>query len=278
MEALIDGDELLYTIGFTVKEDGTVGEALSRTNKKIESICAAIGSEAYRVFLTGKQNFRMAVGSRQGYKANRKDKPKPTYYDEIKAHLVQRHNAFTAEYWEADDCLSLYYSANPTTSIICTQDKDLRQIVGPYCNPYKQYKEEDPETGNMRTKRHIVFGEMTEHEARLCLAEQIWRGDTTDNIPSLFKWSGKKMWRGAYKDLAVKDNPLAYACEVFQDYMRQKEFTDYELEWAMWEQLTLLTMLTKPEEHHTIITKVNDRNLEALRWTQQAQSTTKLLR
>lgn len=104
MIALIDGDILVYRVGFA-SQDVEVNFACARMNKMIEDICRACDTQQYEVYLTSddKSNFRHELYPE--YKANRKA-PKPIWYMELRSFLIAQHAARVISGREADDALA----------------------------------------------------------------------------------------------------------------------------------------------------------------------------
>lgn len=125
MKALIDGDVILYQIGFTT-EDSPVEIAHIRADEFITGIILDTHATDYQIYLSdGKDgNFRYKVYP--DYKSHRVQ-PKPLHYDAIKEHLITRHSAKIAYGMEADDAMSINLDED---SVICTIDKDLNQVEG----------------------------------------------------------------------------------------------------------------------------------------------------
>lgn len=130
MLALIDGDILVYRIGYTTENDEEfIAEA--RMREKIHDILNQTEANEYTIFLTStdKSNFRFKVYPE--YKANRKgDKPK--HYEFLRNLLITTWDATEVFGEEADDALGIAQTKDET--IICTIDKDLNQIPGWHCN------------------------------------------------------------------------------------------------------------------------------------------------
>lgn len=183
MIALIDGDILLYRIGFST-ENESESIAKVRMSEYISEILNGSGAGDYRVFLspTDKSNFRYSLYKE--YKGNR-SQPKPKWYHALREFLVDVESAEVAVSQEADDQLGIeqtkYYDNNET-SIICSIDKDLLQIPGWHYNFVKQrLLNVSPELGLYN------------------FYMQLLTGDSTDNIPGLDRIgpvSAKKILKG----------------------------------------------------------------------------------
>ena len=137
MHALIDADITLFeasSIG-TDKETGThhsfdYVEAVFLN--KIQEILTAVEATDYTLFLTGKNNFRKEIATVKPYKGTRVNE-KPFHYNNLKAYILSLPQGEIAEGMEADDALAIAQTealANGKQTIICTRDKDLRQVEG----------------------------------------------------------------------------------------------------------------------------------------------------
>ena len=90
----------------------------------IDNTLAEVRADEFSIFLSGERNFRYEVYPE--YKANR-TAPKPRHLKDLKDYLIQRYNAVVADGCEADDLLGI---AQTDDTIICSIDKDLRQVPG----------------------------------------------------------------------------------------------------------------------------------------------------
>lgn len=139
-QCLIDADVLLYEGGFAAEtawkhaspnsDDPPpwefVQEWLERKIEHIEFECEATMPSKF--FLTGEGNFRHAIATRQPYK--QRPGHKPYHYANLKAVLRGLYNAVERDGLEADDLMSIEQTARKDETIICTRDKDLRQVAG----------------------------------------------------------------------------------------------------------------------------------------------------
>lgn len=140
MRPLIDGDLILYEVGFASQQKGVEGDCIlapveevnERIDRLVNDICAAVyATEPPAIYLTGKGNFRHAVAKSREYKGNRKQ-IKPHYYSYIKAYLQAQWGAVVVDGMEADDalCIEQTRSLRERNTIICSRDKDLKQCPG----------------------------------------------------------------------------------------------------------------------------------------------------
>ncbi len=176
MIALIDGDVIVYRVGFA-SENQTEAQNCINCDLVMKDILAATSANNYRVFLSDKleNNFRYAIDN--NYKANRKDAPKPKFYDSLRLFLQQEYKAEFTPGQEADDALGITQceellkmmgrTAPPKAevSVICSIDKDLLQIPGLHYNLAKG-----------------VFTTVTHIEGIRHFYKQLLIGDRVDNI------------------------------------------------------------------------------------------------
>lgn len=127
-------------------------------------------------FITTGDNFRYEVDDT--YKAHRFDTPKPKWYNEVKAYIIDKYNADESDGLEADDRIGIEAGklrANKEEYIVVSQDKDLDQIQGLHYNT-----------------RRGEFYEMTEDEGIRYLWQQMLTGDRADNIKGIYGIGDKK--------------------------------------------------------------------------------------
>lgn len=228
--ALIDGDVLLYQNGFASdaaakkeyeKENGTLEGfsiqqhhepleyCLHMVNKTIDGILEITESDEKLIYISHPVNYREQFYP--PYKLNRDITHKPFWYDEIKDFLLDRHLALFSEQGdEADDALGLHQYGSKEETIICSIDKDLDMIPGLHYNFSKTRKENG------------VY-EMQDPEALRCFYRQMITGDTSDNIPGLFKIMGRKATAGILAGLdsqTTERGMLEYVSALFYNDMK----------------------------------------------------------
>jgi hypothetical protein len=157
------------------------------TNIMIKNIRSGSRSSEYHMYLSGHTNFRNELGKTLGYKENRSGKVKPHYYQYIRDFIEENHPCTISDGCEADDLLAMRMypdflkskeskRKSDCESIICTIDKDLRNVPGYHY--------------------HIVKGKIdwvTPRGANRFFAEQLMTGDKADNIPGLTILSEKEV-------------------------------------------------------------------------------------
>lgn len=197
---LFDADSLLYQSVYKVItfseirkmiEDGRLRfeiemEILQRAYDRFEKITFDIINEIEEHFTIDKtmffftkckNNFRKEIYHL--YKANRKIRNK--WVNELRNYMLQfLENSFAHDVYEADDLI--YYNAqllNVEDYIICSIDKDLKQIEGLHFDYYQEKKYDD---NGEEYKIRKGFKYMTKIDCENLLCELLLVGDTSDNI------------------------------------------------------------------------------------------------
>ena len=134
MRALIDGDIVVYRSAASAENDDA-WIAQSRADQMIQDILADVGATSYSVYLTGTGNFRREIAPT--YKANRPDN-RPEHWGAVREFLVTHHHAIVCDGYEADDEMGIQQDKVGGTTVICSIDKDLKQIPGKHYNFVKK--------------------------------------------------------------------------------------------------------------------------------------------
>ena len=169
MKLLIDGDPIVYRIGFACqkkdKETGLVtadpeSHTLHSCKQFINQMLEETGADTYKIYLTGKGNFRYKV--REDYKANRKGADKPVHYQLVRDYLVKKFKAQVVDGMEADDALAL---GQQSDTAIASIDKDLLMVEGRHYNYGK-----------------CTWQDVTAKQGEYFFYKQMLTGDRVDNI------------------------------------------------------------------------------------------------
>lgn len=132
------------------------------------------------VYFSGESNFRNDLPTQvmydladvKGYKANRKDAPRPIHGPAIIKYIKRHYTTVISDNEEADDTMAInhykLWKEDPDSSVIVTIDKDLLMIPGMHYNFVK--------------KEHKA---VTVEKAMLTFYRQLLTGDSTDNIPGI---------------------------------------------------------------------------------------------
>lgn len=169
MKALIDADIVAYRVACTCQEDDAQDFVFARLEDLVDSILVNTEATEYRLFLTGKDNFRYTVYPE--YKAHR-PKEKPFWLEAARQYLIATFNAEVIDGQEADDAMGIYQTED---TIICSIDKDLLMIPGRH---YNFVKDEFITVTKESGIRHFYI--------------QCLTGDRADNIKGIEKIGPKK--------------------------------------------------------------------------------------
>jgi len=175
MLALIDGDIVAYRCSASAEHEPE-DIAVLRVDIMMRDILRETESDEYKCFLTGPGNFRYDIYPE--YKANRKDKPKPVHLQACRDFLVESWNAIISNGNEADDLIGIEATAcdDMMGYIICSIDKDLKQIPGNHWNFVTKDK---------------VF--VTPLDGLKSFYKQLILGDVSDNIPG-YDGKARQKW------------------------------------------------------------------------------------
>lgn len=130
---LMDGDILAYTAAFHAKaNNNTQEEAKHKIDSTIRWTLAQLNASEYKVYLTGKGNFRYEVN--KTYKAHR-IAPKPSLLPWCREYLRWEYKAIVSEGEEADDLIAMEAARmNYQGCVIASVDKDFLQVPVPIYN------------------------------------------------------------------------------------------------------------------------------------------------
>lgn len=205
--AIIDGDSIVYACAFAYDastERNGVEEPIANlyggVKATIESLLREVGATQYELFLTGQGNFRDSVYPE--YKGNRKDSVQPTRKHEVRDYMIRHKGAMVVDGMEADDACGMAMYALPVSrTVLIRQDKDFDMIRGNQFHWHKAHR------------ANGIFN-ISEIEADRNLYRQILKGDSTDNIPGLFKLTGKKATKAvmAPLDTMVEETEMYDYC------------------------------------------------------------------
>ena len=175
MLALIDGDIVAYRCSASA-ENEPEDIALLRVEVMMRDILHETESTEYKSFLTGQGNFRYDIYP--DYKANRKDKPKPTHLKACRTYLLDTWKSYLSEGCEADDLIGIEATAadDMMSYIICSIDKDLKQIPGYHYN--------------FVTKDKVFVSPL---DGLKSFYKQLILGDVSDNIPG-YDGKARQKW------------------------------------------------------------------------------------
>ena len=138
MKLLIDADYVVYKCCATCEDEIDFGEDVIVVTSKFSDAYGCVRREINRIasefgfmgetilFFSDSINFRKQIAS--DYKGHRNRK-KPCGYKRVINQLKKEHEVIVMPTLEADDAMGIYATQNPG-NVICSPDKDMRQIPG----------------------------------------------------------------------------------------------------------------------------------------------------
>jgi len=125
------------TVEFIKKEINADDEMLAKHKLKLvmKRILDSVGTDRYEAFLTKSNDatqYRKHLAKTLEYKGNRKNLEKPVHHAMLRDVLVKKYGAVEVNYYEADDILAVRHTELKGKSILCTIDKDLKQVAGTF--------------------------------------------------------------------------------------------------------------------------------------------------
>lgn len=284
---LTDADIVAYEAAFAGQyvekdeETGEVGELkilpFSVVRNKIERMMYDLMDTLETplepiMYLTGDHNFREEIAKRKGYKDNRKDTEKPYHLANARNFIISRYNTYVSHGCEADDLLAISQTkynrelAEGKTNvvpIICTRDKDLRQVPGWHygwemsLQPEYGPKEVDElgwfdttyiegvskKTG--KPTRSMKPGSLKGTGAKWLYAQALM-GDVTDNIPGIKGYGQVKVYELLDK-CETEDELIDAVVEAFK-----KVYGDAWHE-ELYEQVRLVYMIRELDDQNHLV-------------------------
>ena len=233
-KAYVDGDVLVYELGFAAAASWRYQHAergeevftappfdivLEMMERRIPYIVEQSGADDFKIFLTGKANFRNHIAKTTPYKARGGNKP--FHYKNIRAIMPTLFPCTLEEGLEADDLITLALVNDPT-GIAVSRDKDIRQVAGTH---YSWEMENQPAIGpfhadpyghiEMRKDKLFGYGDKF-------LYAQVLMGDSVDSIPGCPNYGPKKAF-AILQDCATAEECLDAIIPVYQKC--------YKLDW-----------------------------------------------
>lgn len=186
-------------------------------DERIETILAGSGSDKAILFLSGDRhstrilnrmrkreglppivhepNFREALAKGKIYKGTRKQE-RPFHWLNLTSYILAKTDTVSVSSGcEADDEVAIAHRLNPTGTIICTRDKDLRMVPGWH---YGWECGKQPEFGPIEYDSVGKIELVRSKPARIkgggfaFFASQLIVGDVVDNIGGLQGWGPVK--------------------------------------------------------------------------------------
>jgi len=204
LKALIDGDILRYEVGYAAEigwrsiTDGreTVPpfDYVERMlNDRLAYICQEAKADEKTIYLSEGPTFRDKIAQTKPYKGTRVDK-KPWHFKNLTVYLKDILGAQVVKDIEADDQMAIDHAED---TIICTRDKDLRQVPGMF---YSWELGKQPSFGpTLIDKEGAIELEPKSNTIRgtglAFFYSQLLTGDPVDNIPGLPRWGPVKAFK-----------------------------------------------------------------------------------
>lgn len=167
-----------------------------------------------RLFITEGRTFRYDLAKTKPYKGTRKGE-KPWHYENLAAYMKGVLGADIVTGIEADDAMAIEQVKGNGTTIICSRDKDLRQVPGWFYSwelgrqpSFGPNYSEDRGTISLHSSRKKIVG-----DGLAFFYSQVLTGDTVDNIPGLDGCGPVK----AFSILDGADDMLMAVREEFED-------------------------------------------------------------
>lgn len=223
---LIDGDMLVYRVGFACDEESEKIAIQTMANYISELISDL--SEHYdnhKLYLTGSSNFRNEVAVSQPYKGGRPSR-KPVHKNLLREYMLDAWKAELSDNMEADDCIAIKSTELEHKSIICSLDKDFLQI------PTKIYD---------YTKK--IMKEVDERSATEWLYRQALMGDRVDNIAGV-NGIGPKKAEKALEDWTTERDLYERCLKLYEDNELNAD--------RLYESLQLLYLLRSADDKYRI--------------------------
>lgn len=222
---LIDGDMLVYRVGFACDEESEDVAVQTLDNYLSEMVLDL--SDHYNtstVYLTGKGNFRDEVAVTQPYKGNRDNTRVPVHKKLLRDFMVNEWNAQVINGMEADDAIAIKATELDYNAIICSLDKDFKQLS---CSMYDYTKK--------------ILTAVKKDDAMRWLYKQALMGDRVDNIQGVYGIGPKKA------DKII--DPCTTEWECYSTCLTH--YWDNELdEDRLLESLNLLYLLRSPDDRY----------------------------
>lgn len=171
MIALIDADIIGYRVSFACKDEDIIAAKRTVDGYIYDILMCGVDNcfdgcyvDKWKLYLTGKDNFRHQIATTAVYKGNRTAE-KPKHLSKIREYMSVNHGAEIVNGQEADDAIAIDATKHGEDCVIVSVDKDLDQLTGWHFNFVKN-----------------INYYVTPEEAQLNFYRQILTGDAADNI------------------------------------------------------------------------------------------------
>lgn len=197
MKALVDADILRYELGFAaetgwraIKEDPEAIPPFDYVEdmllKRLEYIKTETKADSMELYLTSGPTFREQIATVKPYKGTRPDK-KPWHYNNLSVYIRDVLPTKVIRHIEADDALAVEHTNSWEPTVLCSRDKDLKQVPGMFYSW---------ELGNQAAFGPVEISKvgslsLSDDNKKLTgtgfafFCAQVLMGDPVDNIPGL---------------------------------------------------------------------------------------------
>lgn len=196
MKALIDADILRYEVGFAAQagwkkitdrdEIPPFDYVTELLNQRIEQIVVNTESNDYTLYLTEGRTFRFDLAKRRPYKGTRVVN-KPWHFNNLTVYMRDVLPTVVVQNIEADDAIAIEHCTSKEPTIICSRDKDLRQVPGMF---YSWELGKQPSFGPIDVDP-VGWIELSDDRKKVTgcgfafFCAQMLMGDRVDNIPGV---------------------------------------------------------------------------------------------
>ena len=195
--AILDGDILCYRAAFWADQDG-IENLPDRIAHDVQAWTPeGVGDVRIALSCSRKDNYRRDFWPE--YKAHRDVKKQTPDSMEYALELIHQYTTIEIPHLEADDIMGLGASAGKAIAV--TIDKDLRSVPGWHWNPDKE----------------PTPTEVDEWTADWNFHKQWLTGDTTDNIPGIWRYGPAKATK-----LLKYTHPRNWTAAVVATYEQSK--------------------------------------------------------
>ena len=171
MSLLIDADYIVYKCCAATETEIDFGEDLIVVTSRFSEAYEYVERELYNIasdlgcfddsilFFSDSVNFRKSIDP--AYKGHRNRK-KPCGYKRVINKLKEEYPVVIMPTLEADDALGIYATKEPGQHILCSPDKDMRQIPGQLFDLTQGVVEITPEMGDRWHLIQAMAGDQTD--------------------------------------------------------------------------------------------------------------------
>lgn len=190
--ALIDGDILVYESCFAAQSaykqasgtDDTVDFQSVENSmiQRLDQILLGAECDSYVLYITEGRTFRYDVAFTKPYKGTR-HADKPYHYANLRAVVKALYPCKVVTHLEADDQLAIDALADPDNTVLCSRDKDLRQVTG--ATVYSWELGNQPSFGPTKIERIGSVDSKGKGTGFAFFMAQMVMGDSADNVPGI---------------------------------------------------------------------------------------------